>query len=170
MTEEKQANTPAETISEVDNNNTKPVANDQAVKENVEKAVEEKNEIKPEVEEDTTKEKTKEEKFDPTSLNLKPGLTIKVHQTIRETNAKGELKERVQVFEGRIIALKHGTEIGSTITVRKISNGFGVEKIFPIFSPNIAKIEIVREARVRRSKLYFLRNYKKRLTEKLFKQ
>jgi len=125
--------------------------------------------------EKTAKQSDKEEKqtqsetskYDPKSLNLKPGLTVRVHQIIKETNAKGELKERVQVFEGRIIAMKHGLEPGATITVRKVSEGIGVEKIFPLFSPNINKIEIKKEAKVRRAKLYFLREYKKRLTEKL---
>ncbi|MFW0862668.1 MAG: 50S ribosomal protein L19 [Candidatus Komeilibacteria bacterium] len=120
------------------------------------------------VEEKTAKQTQSEvSKYDPKSLNLKPGLTVRVHQMIKETNAKGELKERVQIFEGRIIAMKHGLEPGATITVRKISEGIGVEKIFPLFSPNIEKIEIKKEAKVRRAKLYFLREYKKRLTEKL---
>jgi len=106
-------------------------------------------------------------KFDPKTLNLKSGLTVRVHQKIKETNPKGETKERIQVFEGRIIALKHGFEPGATITVRKVSEGIGVEKIFPLFSPNIDNIEIKKEAKVRRAKLYFLRDYKKRLKEKL---
>jgi large subunit ribosomal protein L19 len=106
-------------------------------------------------------------KFDPRTLDLKSGLTVRVHQKIKETNTKGETKERIQVFEGRIIAKKHGMEPGATITVRKISEGIGVEKIFPLFSPNIENIEIKKEAKVRRAKLYFLRNYKKRLKEKL---
>ena len=106
-------------------------------------------------------------KYDPKTLNLRSGLTVRVHQKIREKNSKGEMKERIQVFEGRIIAMKHGLEPGATITVRKISESIGVEKIFPIFSPNIDKIEIKKEAKVRRAKLYFLRDYKKRLKEKL---
>ena len=122
-------------------------------------------------EKDTIKDEKKTSsdvpKFDPKTLNLKSGLTVRVHQKIRETNSKGENKERIQVFEGRIIAAKHGLEPGATITVRKISEGIGVEKIFPIFSPNIENIEIKKEAKVRRAKLYFLRNYKKRLKEKL---
>jgi len=119
------------------------------------------------VEKDTKPVTPEKPTFNPRTLNLRSGLTVRVHQKIVEKNAKGEVKERVQVFEGRIIAMKHGMEPGATITVRKISEGIGVEKIFPIFSPNIANIEIKKEAKVRRAKLYFLRNYKKRLKEKL---
>lgn len=97
---------------------------------------------------------------------LKPGQTIKVYQKIKETNSKGEVKERIQIFEGLIIARRHGNEAGGTITVRKISEGVGVEKIFPIHSPIISKIELVKEAKVRRAKLYYVRTSKKKLKEK----
>ena len=102
---------------------------------------------------------------------LKPGLTVRVYQKIKELNSKGEEKERVQYFEGMIIARKHKKEIGSTITVRKISDGgVGVEKIFPLNLPTITKVEIKKEAQVRRAKLYYLRSgYKKRLKEKVVK-
>ncbi len=96
---------------------------------------------------------------------IKPGMTIKVHQKIKEKGPKGD-KERIQVFEGIVIAKKHGKEAGGTITVRKISNGVGVEKIFPLHSPNVIKIEAIKQAETRRAKLYFLRDYKKRLKEK----
>lgn len=95
---------------------------------------------------------------------LRPGMTVKVHQIISEIGPKGE-KERVQVFEGMIISQRHGMETGATITVRKVSDGIGVEKIFPIHSPTIVKIEPVKQAAVRRAKLYYVRTYKKRLTE-----
>lgn len=85
-------------------------------------------------------------------LDLRPGNTIKVWQKIQE---KG--KTRLQVYEGLIIAHKHGTEAGATITVRKVASGVGMEKIFPVFSPNIDKIEILRRAKVRRAKLYYIR-------------
>ena len=91
--------------------------------------------------------------------NLKPGMTVRVYQKIKELNSKGEEKERVQYYEGIIIAKKHGQEAGGTITVRKISDGIGVEKIFPLNLPTITKIEIKKQNQVRRAKLYFLRNY-----------
>lgn len=113
-----------------------------------------------------TEIKQKEEKTE-----IKPGMTIRVYQKIKELNTKGEEKERVQYFEGIVIAKKHGKEIGSTITVRKISDGIGVEKIFPLNLPTITKIEIKKEAQVKRAKLYFLkRGYKKKLKEKIIKK
>lgn len=104
-----------------------------------------------------------------TELELKPGMTVRIHQKIKELNSKGEEKERIQYFEGMIIARKHNKEKGGTITVRKVSDGgVGVEKIFPLNLPTITKIEIKKIAEVRRAKLYFLkRGYKKRLKEKV---
>jgi large subunit ribosomal protein L19 len=83
---------------------------------------------------------------------VKPGDTVRVHQIVKEGN-----KERVQVFEGIVIACKHGTGINGTFTVRKISFGFGVERIFPLHSPRILKIERIKSSKVRRTKLYYLR-------------
>lgn len=97
--------------------------------------------------------------------DLRPGIIVKIHQKIKETNAKGEEKERIQIYEGMVIAVKHGSEPGATITVRKISEGIGVEKIFPIHSPVVAKIELVRQMRVRQAKPNFVRTYKKKLKE-----
>lgn len=88
---------------------------------------------------------------------IKPGQTVRVYQ-VYEIDEKG--KERVQMYEGMVIAAKHGTEVGATITVRKISHGVGVEKIFPIHAPNLKKIEVVKSAKVRRAKLYFVRKDK----------
>ena len=102
---------------------------------------------------------------DDKRFELKPGMIVKVHQKIKETNTKGEEKERIQIFEGSIIAIKHGKEKGATITVRKVSNGVGVEKIFPIHSPIVEKIELMREMRVRQAKPYYLRTSKKKLRE-----
>ena len=85
--------------------------------------------------------------------DIKTGDTIKVHQKIKERE-----KQRIQVFEGLVLAKKHGKGITGTITVRKIIAGIGTEKIFPIHSPNIEKIEIISRGKVRRSKLYFLRD------------
>ncbi|MFH1291616.1 MAG: 50S ribosomal protein L19 [bacterium] len=96
------------------------------------------------------------------------GMAVKVHEKIKEINTKGEEKERIQIFEGTIIAVKHGQEAGATITVRKISNGVGVEKIFPIHSPILKKIEIVKQMKVRRAKLYHTRDlkFKRKMKEK----
>ncbi|MAG44662.1 50S ribosomal protein L19 [bacterium] len=101
-----------------------------------------------------TKSKTikKDKKPEFSILNAKPGYTIRVHQKIQEKD-----KQRIQIFEGLVIARKHGKEPGATITVRKISSGFGVERIFPIHSPKIAKVELVRKGKVRRAKLYYIR-------------
>ncbi len=96
---------------------------------------------------------------------LKSGMTVRVHQQITEQGSKGE-KKRIQVFEGIILADRHGSQPGATITVRKISDGIGVEKIFPLYSPNILKIEPTKQAKVRQAKLYYLRTHKKRLKEK----
>jgi large subunit ribosomal protein L19 len=96
---------------------------------------------------------------------VKPGMIVKVHQKIKELNAKGEEKERVQIFEGTILAVKHGTEPGATFTVRKMSEGVGVEKIFPVASPVVVKVELVRQIKVRRAKPTYLRKYKKTLRE-----
>ena len=101
------------------------------------------------------------------NIIYKPGMVVKVHQKIREMTAKGEEKERVQIFEGTIIAARHGNEPGATITVRKISEGVGVEKIFPIHSPVVAKIEVVKQMNVHRARLNFLRDpkYKRGMKE-----
>lgn len=85
-----------------------------------------------------------------------PGDTVKVHVRIRE----GE-KERVQVFQGVVIGMKKGT-INATFTVRKVSYGIGVERIFPMHSPAIDKVELVSKGRVRRSKIYYLRGLKEK--------
>lgn len=87
-----------------------------------------------------------------TKLGIRPGDTVRVHQKVVE---KG--KTRLQVFEGLVLAVKHGTEAGATFTVRATMSGIGVEKIFPLYSPVIDKIDIVRRSKVRRSKLYFIR-------------
>lgn len=80
------------------------------------------------------------------------GTTVRVHVKIRE----GE-RERIQVFEGTVIA-KNNSGIAETFTVRRISFGVGVERVFPVHSPNVVKVETVRKGRVRRAKLYYLRD------------
>ena len=80
------------------------------------------------------------------------GDTVKVHLKVKEGN-----RERIQVFEGTVIAKKHGG-IEETFTVRRVSYGVGVEKVFPLHAPSIDKVEVVRHGKVRRAKLYYLRN------------
>ena len=94
-----------------------------------------------------TKGMLKEEKPE-----IKIGSTVKVHVKIRE----GE-RERIQIFEGTVIA-KNNSGISETFTVRRISYGVGVERVFPVHSPNVDKVEIVRDGKVRRAKLYYLRD------------
>lgn len=84
--------------------------------------------------------------------HFRPGDTVRVHFLVREGN-----KERIQVFEGVVIG-RSGGGISETFTVRKISNGIGVERIFPVHSPRISKLEVAKIGRVRRAKLYYLRN------------
>lgn len=86
------------------------------------------------------------------SLDLRVGDTVRVHQKIEE---KG--KFRIQIFEGLVLARKHGAEAGATFTVRRVASGVGVEKVFPLYTPMIEKIEIVKRSRVRRAKLYYIR-------------
>lgn len=86
------------------------------------------------------------------NLDLRPGDTVRVHQKIEE---KGKI--RLQAFEGLVLARKHGTEAGATFTVRRVSSGVGIEKVFPLYSPMIDKVEIIKRTRVRRAKLYYIR-------------
>ncbi|MBI4692085.1 MAG: 50S ribosomal protein L19 [Candidatus Terrybacteria bacterium] len=96
---------------------------------------------------------------------IKPGNTVKVWQKIKE----GE-KTRLQAFEGLVIAHKHGYEAGATFTARKIIDGIGCERIFPLFSPNIEKVDLVRRAKVRRAKLYYVREKAAKEIRKKMKQ
>lgn len=92
-----------------------------------------------------------------------PGDTLKIHVKIREGD-----KERIQVFQGTVISRKGGG-VSESFTMRKVSSGIEVERVFPLHSPNIAKIQVIRKGKVRRSKLYYLRGVvgkKARITEK----
>jgi len=89
------------------------------------------------------------------SKMIRPGQEIKVYQKVIEGN-----KEKTHVFEGLVIAKKHGKEIGSTITIRRIAAGVGTEIVLPLHSPSIEKIEVLKENKVRRAKLYYLREAK----------
>jgi large subunit ribosomal protein L19 len=99
---------------------------------------------------------TKLETFNKSQLkslpDIRPGQTITVYQKIKEGG-----KERIQPYKGLVIAKKHGKGINATITVRRVSGGIGVERIFPLHSPMIEKIEITGQTKVRRAKLYYLR-------------
>jgi len=86
-------------------------------------------------------------------MDMTAGDTVRVWVKIEE---KG--KTRLQAFEGLVIARKHGSEPGATFTVRKTSGGIGVERIFPLFSPSIDRIEVIRRSKVRKSKLYYIRD------------
>ncbi|HEY4506148.1 MAG TPA: 50S ribosomal protein L19 [Candidatus Paceibacterota bacterium] len=97
-------------------------------------------------------------KFSPVDIEERKGLDMGAGDTVRvsiKIQEKG--KTRLQAFEGLMIARKHGAEPGATFTVRKVASGVGMEKIFPLYSPNIAKIEILKRAKTRRSKLYYIR-------------
>jgi len=93
-------------------------------------------------------------------LNFQAGDTVRIWSRILEEKASakgGASKFRLQAFEGIVLARKHGTEAGATFTVRKIASGIGVERIFPLYSPMVDKVEVVRKSRARRSKLYYIR-------------
>jgi len=92
---------------------------------------------------------------------IRPGMTVKVHQKIKEGG-----KTRTQIFEGIVIARKHGSGPGATIIVRKVIGGVGVEKVFPLHLPTIEKFEVVKTSKVRRAKLYYLRGKTARETRK----
>ena len=100
----------------------------------------------------TKKEFTPVTQNDRKNLDFKAGDTVRVWNKILE---KG--KVRLQAFEGLVLSRKHGTESGATFTIRKVASGVGVERIFPLYSPNIDKIEILRKSKTRRNKLYYIR-------------
>ena len=95
-------------------------------------------------------------------LDFHAGDTVRVWSKIAEekTNKKGKsegVKFRLQAFEGIVLARKHGTEAGATFTVRRVASGVGVERIFPLFSPMVDKVEVTKRSKARRSKLYYIR-------------
>ena len=96
---------------------------------------------------------------------IRQGDTVRIHQKIREGD-----KERISIFEGLVIAKKHGTGISGTFTVRKVVDGIGVERVFPAHSPMIAKIDVVRHSHTRRAKLYFIRDKAAREVRRKMKQ
>gem|GEM_PF-879627 len=90
---------------------------------------------------------------DRKTLDLRAGDTVRVWQKIREKD-----KTRLQAFEGLVLARKHGSEAGATFTVRKVVDGVGVERVYPLYSPMIDKIDMIRRSKVRRAKLYYIRD------------
>ncbi len=92
-------------------------------------------------------------------LDIRAGDTIRVTQKISEKDKKsGKMKTRLQAFEGLCLSVKHGKEAGATFTIRKVASGVGVERIFPLYSPMIEKIEVTKRSKVRRAKLYHIRD------------
>lgn len=102
----------------------------------------------------------KEEQLKKDVPVLKPGYLVKVHQKIKDVSAEGKEKERIQIFEGQVVGTKGGKSINGTVTVRRIASGVGVERIFPIHSPSIEKIEIVKATPARKARIYFIRQGK----------
>ena len=97
--------------------------------------------------------------------DLQPGWVVKVYQKIKEGD-----KTRAQAFEGTVISRKHGAEAGGTVTVRKVSGGYGIEKVFPVYLPSIEKVQVLKKSKVRRAKLYYLRDKTSREIKKKMKQ
>ncbi len=102
------------------------------------------------------------------SLEFKTGDTVRVWVKVLEDAAKK--KYRLQAFEGMVLARKHGTEAGAMFTVRKVASSVGVERVFPLYSPMIDKIELVKRSRVRRAKLYYVREKAVRDVRRKLKQ
>ncbi len=119
-----------------------------------------KEEIKPEEpKKEEVKEEVKEEKTNKLP-EIRPGYTVRVHQKIKDGK-----KERVQVFEGMVLKMKGDSPETKTMTVHKVSQGIGVDKIFPLALPTIEKIEVVKKAKVRQANLQYLKDYNKKLKE-----
>ena len=100
---------------------------------------------------------------------VETGMVIRIHEKIQDVNAKGEPRERIQIFEGLVTGTR-GAGASKSFVVRKESNGFGVEKIFPTSSPAIAKIEVVKRYKVRKRKLNFVKNFGRKLRELVVKK
>ncbi len=93
-----------------------------------------------------------------------PGAVLKIHEKIEDVNGKGEKRERVQIFEGLVLGVR-GASTSKTFTIRKETDGFGVEKIFPVSSPNIVKVESMKVFKVRRAKLDFVKDFGRKFKE-----
>ena len=97
------------------------------------------------------------------------GQVLRVHEKIQDQNAKGEARERIQVFEGMVLGVR-GKGASKSFTIRKETDGFGVEKIFPLNSPNVAKVELVKAHKTRRARLSFIKGFGRRLREAVSKK
>jgi large subunit ribosomal protein L19 len=106
-------------------------------------------------------------------LEIRTGDTVRVWVKVADEKAKnkdGSVKYRTQAFEGLVLAVKHGTQPGATFTVRRVASGVGVERVFPLFSPSIDEIELVKRSTVRRAKLYYVREKAVRDVRRKMKQ
>lgn len=99
-----------------------------------------------------------------TPAQIVAGQILRVHEKIQDVNAKGEARERVQVFEGLVLGVR-GKGTSKSFTIRKETDGFGVEKIFPVSSPNLTKLELVKAFKTRRARLSFMKGFGRRLRE-----
>jgi len=132
-------------------------------------AVEEPAVEEPMVEEVTPLADEVAEKLPGTQIRItdvKPGMTIRVHERVKDLNAKGEERERIQIFQGMVISIR-GAGVSKTMTIRREQKGYGVEKIYPLISPTVTKVELVKTAVVRRAKLAYLQNLRRRFKRKL---
>ncbi|HBR80833.1 MAG: 50S ribosomal protein L19 [Candidatus Uhrbacteria bacterium GW2011_GWE2_45_35] len=157
--------------------NKTPVTTDETVVEETSiesetPATEEIVEVLEEPEEKINEEEAKieavEEKLPGTEIrtaDIKPGMTIRVHERIKDFNAKGEERERIQIYQGMVIGMR-GSDVSKTMTIRRTHKGYSSEKIFPLSSPVVAKIELVKTAKVRRAKLSYLQNLRRRFKRK----
>lgn len=100
---------------------------------------------------------------------IQAGQLIRVHEKIQDINAKGEARERIQVFEGLVLGVR-GKGASKSFTIRKETDGFGVEKIFPVSSPNLSKLELVKAYKTRRARLSFMQGFGRRLKEAITKK
>lgn len=103
-----------------------------------------------------------------TPADLTSGQVIRVHEKIQDLSAKGEARERIQIFEGLVLAVR-GKGASKSFVVRKEADGYGVEKIFPVSSPNVTKIDLVKTYKTRRAKLTFIKSFGRKLKEALAK-
>lgn len=104
-----------------------------------------------------------------TPAQITVGQVLRVHEKIQDISAKGEARERIQVFEGLVLGVR-GKGVSKSFTIRKETNGYGVEKIFPLSSPNLTKIELVKAYKTRRARLSFIKDFGRKLKEAITKK